>query len=374
MSRCQGRPTPQPCPQFSVKVSCKTGILCMMFMQQNLHKERLRSYDCVASVSNDCKLSSVDDLDAPLEYLCPITNELMQDPVIVVQTGITYERSAIEKWLSIKNTCPSTQTILHNKTLVPNLFAKTICSNYQENVKRLQQQPASSNSRQQVCKVPSWQNLLDEVYNNEYKNARTTWLGQQNFTQTNSHRLVTLGQFETYVKNGNVRNISLELTDSMRSRMNKTRLTFTIQKNKTLIISNVEVSNVFSGCTYLCVYVKKGCDIEIQDCIFDGVGLMIRSDTPESKDKYQMGSIIMNNVTIQNAPEHGIASLYIKKIRFLNVNISDCQGCGMAFHQVDGCIINSEIRDCAEHGIRLTNSKVGREQVAFHNIKGKNVK
>lgn len=38
-------------------------------------------------------------------FLCPITQELMVDPV-TAEDGNTYERSAIEKWLSTKDTSP----------------------------------------------------------------------------------------------------------------------------------------------------------------------------------------------------------------------------------------------------------------------------
>jgi hypothetical protein len=36
--------------------------------------------------------------EVPLEYLCPLTFQLMWDPVILVATGHSYERKAIEEW------------------------------------------------------------------------------------------------------------------------------------------------------------------------------------------------------------------------------------------------------------------------------------
>eukprot|EP00243_Klebsormidium_subtile_P005161 TRINITY_DN2029_c0_g2_i4.p1 TRINITY_DN2029_c0_g2~~TRINITY_DN2029_c0_g2_i4.p1 ORF type:complete len:532 (+),score=101.51 TRINITY_DN2029_c0_g2_i4:178-1773(+) len=46
--------------------------------------------------------------DPPKRFLCPLTHDLMTDPVIL-SSGIIYERSAIERWLVNHNTCPVTK-------------------------------------------------------------------------------------------------------------------------------------------------------------------------------------------------------------------------------------------------------------------------
>ncbi|KAG0493569.1 hypothetical protein HPP92_004563 [Vanilla planifolia] len=50
----------------------------------------------------------------PNDFLCPISLEIMMDPVIVA-TGQSYERSSIQKWLDAGHrTCPKTrQTLSH---------------------------------------------------------------------------------------------------------------------------------------------------------------------------------------------------------------------------------------------------------------------
>lgn len=60
-------------------------------------------------------------LDIPEEYLCPITQDLMIDPVFTYD-GQTYEREAIENWLinQKKNTSPLTGAVLPNTSVVPN--------------------------------------------------------------------------------------------------------------------------------------------------------------------------------------------------------------------------------------------------------------
>jgi len=55
----------------------------------------------------------------PNELVCPITQEIMFDPV-VASDGRTYERNAIQRWLSTKNTSPMTKEPIIDKTLRTN--------------------------------------------------------------------------------------------------------------------------------------------------------------------------------------------------------------------------------------------------------------
>ncbi|XP_033839066.1 WD repeat, SAM and U-box domain-containing protein 1 isoform X2 [Periophthalmus magnuspinnatus] len=56
----------------------------------------------------------------PDEFLCPITRELMKDPVIAAD-GYSYEREAIESWIDIKNrSSPMTNLPLLTTLLTPN--------------------------------------------------------------------------------------------------------------------------------------------------------------------------------------------------------------------------------------------------------------
>ncbi|KAK7404875.1 hypothetical protein VNO78_05902 [Psophocarpus tetragonolobus] len=63
-----------------------------------------------------------DEIEAPALFLCPISLQLMRDPVTVC-TGITYDKENIEKWLfSCKSnkTCPVTRQSLLHTHLTPN--------------------------------------------------------------------------------------------------------------------------------------------------------------------------------------------------------------------------------------------------------------
>uniref|UniRef100_A0A0D9VGV8 U-box domain-containing protein n=1 Tax=Leersia perrieri TaxID=77586 RepID=A0A0D9VGV8_9ORYZ len=59
-------------------------------------------------------------LQVPWYFRCPISLELMRDPVTVA-TGQTYDRSSIESWVATGNTtCPVTRAPLADFTLIPN--------------------------------------------------------------------------------------------------------------------------------------------------------------------------------------------------------------------------------------------------------------
>ncbi|KAL3515288.1 hypothetical protein ACH5RR_022190 [Cinchona calisaya] len=59
-------------------------------------------------------------IQIPYYFRCPISLELMRDPV-TVSTGQTYDRASIESWVSTGNTtCPVTRAPLTDFTLIPN--------------------------------------------------------------------------------------------------------------------------------------------------------------------------------------------------------------------------------------------------------------
>ncbi|KAL6056360.1 Ubox domain containing protein [Balamuthia mandrillaris] len=60
-----------------------------------------------------------EDDGAPEEFCCPITNDVMEDPVVAAD-GQCYERSAIEEWLQKNDTSPLTGAKLETKVLYPN--------------------------------------------------------------------------------------------------------------------------------------------------------------------------------------------------------------------------------------------------------------
>ncbi|KAF2568959.1 hypothetical protein F2Q70_00026994 [Brassica cretica] len=61
------------------------------------------------------------EIEIPSFFLCPISLDIMKDPVIV-STGITYDRNSIEKWLFTgkENSCPVTKQVITETDLTPN--------------------------------------------------------------------------------------------------------------------------------------------------------------------------------------------------------------------------------------------------------------
>ncbi|XP_042384734.1 U-box domain-containing protein 12-like isoform X1 [Zingiber officinale] len=89
--------------------------------------------DCVlsenlASASMDRKTSFSKHRSPviPDDFRCPMSLELMKDPVII-SSGLTYERSYIQKWLENGHkTCPKTQQPLSHTILTPNFILKSL--------------------------------------------------------------------------------------------------------------------------------------------------------------------------------------------------------------------------------------------------------
>ncbi|KAL0925795.1 hypothetical protein M5K25_004165 [Dendrobium thyrsiflorum] len=91
--------------------------------QFKIEKSGIRLSNSGRSTVDDKQRDSLEILE---DFLCPISLELMRDPVIV-STGQTYERSFIQRWIDCGNgTCPKTQQKLQNLTLTPNYVLRSL--------------------------------------------------------------------------------------------------------------------------------------------------------------------------------------------------------------------------------------------------------
>eukprot|EP00262_Sarcandra_glabra_P018880 TRINITY_DN692_c1_g1_i1.p1 TRINITY_DN692_c1_g1~~TRINITY_DN692_c1_g1_i1.p1 ORF type:complete len:649 (-),score=117.44 TRINITY_DN692_c1_g1_i1:399-2345(-) len=111
-------------------------------------EESLEEMSALLKKLKDCVLIENPDMDLtesekslvkhrspviPDDFRCPISLELMKDPVIV-STGQTYERSCIQKWLDAGHkTCPKTQQTLSHTALTPNYVLKSLIAQWCEN-------------------------------------------------------------------------------------------------------------------------------------------------------------------------------------------------------------------------------------------------
>lgn len=71
-------------------------------------------------------------VSVPPDFRCPLSLELMTDPV-TVESGQTYERVFIEKWMDMGlMVCPKTRQALSHTTLTPNYIVKAFIANWCE--------------------------------------------------------------------------------------------------------------------------------------------------------------------------------------------------------------------------------------------------
>lgn len=96
----------------------------------------------------------MDEIEVPQYFICPISLQIMKDPVTAI-TGITYDRESIEHWLfSNKNTtCPVTkQPLPKNSDLTPN-----------HTLRRLIQSWCSQNSALGIDRIPTPKPPLNKI-------------------------------------------------------------------------------------------------------------------------------------------------------------------------------------------------------------------
>ncbi|KAG6765194.1 U-box domain-containing protein 14-like [Populus alba x Populus x berolinensis] len=114
----------------------------------------------------------------PDDFRCPISLELMKDPVIV-STGQTYERSCIQKWLDAGHkTCPKTQQTLLHTALTPNYVLKSLIALWCEsNGVELPKQPGACRSKigssMSDCDRAAVTTLLDKLGNGSLEQQRS---------------------------------------------------------------------------------------------------------------------------------------------------------------------------------------------------------
>ncbi|KAF3433373.1 hypothetical protein FNV43_RR24475 [Rhamnella rubrinervis] len=108
-------------------------------------------------------------LNIPDEFRCPISLDLMKDPVIVA-SGHTYDRNSIAQWInSGHQTCPKSGQRLIHMALIPNYALKSLLQQWcqENNIPLLDSTPSSiseserssnSNSKRKQC-----ENAVDHI-------------------------------------------------------------------------------------------------------------------------------------------------------------------------------------------------------------------
>jgi hypothetical protein len=75
----------------------------------------------------------ISGVEIPRQYLCPITTDIMTDPVLCTD-GHVYEKTAIQKWLDTHNTSPMTKAAVCKNTIIPCFALKSLIQEFIDSV------------------------------------------------------------------------------------------------------------------------------------------------------------------------------------------------------------------------------------------------
>ena len=77
---------------------------------------------------------AVSEIEIPSQYLCPISLEIMKDPVLLTTGGVSFDRRCIQEWLSKKPVHPMTGETIDCTDLVPNGNLRELIEAWESNV------------------------------------------------------------------------------------------------------------------------------------------------------------------------------------------------------------------------------------------------
>jgi hypothetical protein len=117
----QGKGTDKADSNVSSSVTVERAVLEQVVSENKQLSDRLACQTAAAAA----RIATVPD-----EYLCPITCEIMVDPVLA-DDGQTYERKAIVTWIAKNSTSPITQEVISDH-LVANRLARASIERWQK--------------------------------------------------------------------------------------------------------------------------------------------------------------------------------------------------------------------------------------------------
>ncbi|CAA3032397.1 E3 ubiquitin-protein ligase PUB23-like [Olea europaea var. sylvestris] len=108
-------------------------------------------------------------MNFPQDFRCPISMELMKDPV-TISTGVTYERKSIERWFCTykKNICPATMQCIESLDMTPNHTLKRLILTWR-NARSGDQSCSSSSAGRHSIKHDELMELLGTIESTPFK-------------------------------------------------------------------------------------------------------------------------------------------------------------------------------------------------------------
>ncbi|CAF3404978.1 unnamed protein product [Rotaria socialis] len=138
-------------------------------------------------------MTSHDTLSVPRDFICPITREIMQNPVLLVEDGHSYEFDAIERWLTDNNTSPMTNKTLNDRRFVNNFNLKSAIEEY------CAQQNTILSSNQFLTFNIRYSRMPNTWKNKPTLNIRLSLLGSSNAGKTTLARYLQYGLQSKFV-------------------------------------------------------------------------------------------------------------------------------------------------------------------------------
>merc|ERR1712187_202030 len=115
-------------------MGCLLGSLrTQLDKEQAVAAEYLVEVNASEKRQNERRDKNLPDILEPNEFMCPITQATMRDPVVAAD-GNSYEREAIEKLFERSNVSPLTNQPFKHKELVPNNALKQLIRSYEAQV------------------------------------------------------------------------------------------------------------------------------------------------------------------------------------------------------------------------------------------------
>ena len=115
---------------FILAVAEEVELAAALKESARLEEERRAPDEKVSSSLAAERPPSVEEEEPPADFICPITTEVMSDPVMAAD-GHAYERTAIERGLATKPTSPMTGDELGNTGLFPNHILRRMIREWQ---------------------------------------------------------------------------------------------------------------------------------------------------------------------------------------------------------------------------------------------------
>ncbi|CAM8889172.1 unnamed protein product [Rhodiola kirilowii] len=138
---------------------------CKSMISVNMSNEKAQDHTFLNGDIDDYMSSQSINTNIPDEYKCPVSLDLMRDPVIVA-SGHTYDRNSIAQWInSGHHTCPKSGQKLIHMALIPNYALKSLVHQWcEENNMPLNERASSSSDLEKnSSKRKQYEKAVDHI-------------------------------------------------------------------------------------------------------------------------------------------------------------------------------------------------------------------